>query len=154
MVFFQLNSKLKEFHMLVAKSSIETNASSSEIWSVWSDVTNWKAWDADVESSELDGQFQQGATGSLKPVGGPRVTIEVVDCVVNKLFTSKSTLPLGTSLVFEHKIKDADGKRKITHKVELHGILAPLFYCFLGGSIQRGLPTALRNLAATAETLR
>lgn len=139
--------------MLIAKSSIVTPASPQSVWKVWSDVKNWSAWDPDVASCEMKGEFQDGAKAILKPSSGPRVNIEIIKCVAFKSFVSKSYLPLCT-LVFEHKMKEIDGGTKITHCVHLNGFAAPLFYCIIGTSIQQGLPIALRNLAGFAEKMQ
>lgn len=136
--------------MFVTTESIHTTASPEDIWAVWSDVANWATWDQDVESCQLNGEFQSGATAVLKPRGGPRVNIEIVDCVARKSFVSHSFLPL-TTIVFHHEITPETSGHKITHRVEFKGFLAPFFYCVMGRNLVRGLPQALENLARLAE---
>ncbi len=140
--------------MLIAKYSVVTSASPEAVWKVWSDVKNWSAWDPDVASCEIKGEFQEGAKAILKPSSGPRVHIEIINCVALESFVSKSFLPFWTSLTFEHKMKETNEGIKITHRVDLNGLAAPLFYCILGESIRQGLPRALRNLAGFAEKMQ
>jgi hypothetical protein len=140
--------------MLVAKSSVVTTASAENVWQVWTNVKEWPNWDSDVASCTMQGEFKQGAKATLKPTSGPQVTVEITSCVAHKSFVSTSYLPCWTTLVFDHQIRQVQGdKLKITHHVELKGCLAPLFYCILGRSIQKGLPQALQNLAGRAEKL-
>lgn len=136
--------------MFVAKSSVITTASPEAVWKVWADVNNWSSWDPDVKSCEMKEEFKKGAKAILKPTSGPSVNIEIVECIALKSFVSISYLPLWTTLIFEHKMKQVEGGLKITHRVELQGCAAPLFNYFLGGSIQKGLPGALNNLADRA----
>ncbi|MCI0382498.1 MAG: hypothetical protein L0207_05565 [Chlamydiae bacterium] len=139
--------------MLVAKSSTVTSATPESIWKIWTDVKNWSTWDRDVAYCEMNENFQTGAKAVLKPTSGPRVNIEIIECTAMKSFITKGTLFFGTSLIFKHKITQVDEGLKITHKVELQGCLAPLFYCLLGPSIQQGLPIALQNLAEKAKKI-
>ena len=137
--------------MFIAESSITTALPPDAIWKVWADVNNWSKWDKDVESCQMDDTFGIGAKAVLKPRGGPRVNIEIIECVANQSFTSRSSLPLCTSLVFEHRIEPVSEGIKITHHVQMRGFLSPLFSLILGRSIRAGLPDALNNLIAIAQ---
>ncbi len=138
--------------MFCSKVSVVTNASPKSIWALWSDVGSWSKWDPDVEHCQLkQGSFQKGAKALLKPRGGPRVNIEIVECVTEQKFVSHSFLPL-TTIVFHHEIQPQEqGQSLITHRVEFNGPLAPIFYFLIGRGIVKGLPAALKNLAALAE---
>ena len=41
------------------------------VWRLWSDVEGWRRWDEEVEWSRLDGPFEVGSRGVLKPKKGP-----------------------------------------------------------------------------------
>ena len=57
--------------MLIIKHTVETTASPQTIWDIWQDVKNWPTWDHGIEFSTLEGPFQNGTRGTLKPKGGP-----------------------------------------------------------------------------------
>jgi len=57
--------------MLIIRHTVETTATPTQIWQVWQDVENWNSWDHETESSRLDGPFQAGITGWLKPKKWP-----------------------------------------------------------------------------------
>jgi hypothetical protein len=132
--------------------SVLTKASPLDIWNLWSDVTSWAKWDPDVEHCQLkQGSFQQGAKALLKPRGGPKVNVEITECIPHQKFVSHSLLPL-TTLVFHHEITpQPSGETLITHRIEFHGLLAPFFYFVMGRGIVKGLPQALNNLSRLAE---
>jgi hypothetical protein len=139
--------------MFCTEVSVVANASPKNIWALWSDVGSWSKWDPDVEHCQLkQGSFQKGAKALLKPRGGPKVKIEIVDCVIEQIFVSHSFLPL-TTIVFHHEVTpQKQGQSLITHRVEFNGLLAPMFYFIMGRNIVKGLPKALQNLARLAET--
>ena len=76
--------------MWTTEVSRKTTATKEQIWKLWADVPNWNVWDAEVETSELFGQFQTGTKGVLKPVGGPKTKFEMTECSNFKSFTDRS----------------------------------------------------------------
>ena len=75
--------------MWTKKVTIKSNASREQIWNLWSDVKNWNKWDNEVEYSDLNGQFEIGTFGILKPIKGPKSKFKLIS--VDKLneFTSR-----------------------------------------------------------------
>ena len=68
------------------------------------DIRHWPAWDAELESTEHDGSLAGGSRFWLKPRGGPRVRMEIVDATAPGRFVDLCHLPLAkmrTSHVFE-----------------------------------------------------
>lgn len=63
--------------MLIIKHTIKTTASPAAIWHIWQDVAHWNTWDHGIEYSTLDGPFAEGTTGTLKPKGGPLVSLQL-----------------------------------------------------------------------------
>lgn len=139
--------------MFGAEMSVLTKASPKDIWALWSDVGSWSKWDPDVEHCQLKQDcFRTGAKALLKPRGGPKVNIEIVDCIKEQKFVSHSFLPLAT-IVFSHEVKlQEQGKTLVIHRIEFNGFLAPLFYFIMGRNIVKGLPQALTNLKNLAES--
>jgi hypothetical protein len=108
--------------MWTKKVTIKTNASREQIWNLWSDVKNWNKWDNEVEYSDMNGQFETGTFGILKPIKGPKSKFKLIS--VDKLneFTSRSFLPL-TKMDFIHEMNEKNGELFITHGVEIKGII-------------------------------
>lgn len=135
--------------MWTKKVTIKTNASREQIWSLWSNVEEWNKWD-DVEFSKINGKFEIGTYGILKPVKGPKSKFKLIS--VNKFngFTARSILPL-TKMDFIHEMNEKNGELFVTHGVEIKGLLTFLFSKVIGEKLIQELPKAMENLSKMAE---
>lgn len=128
------------------------SAAAEDVWAIWSQVATWNRWDHDLEFSELNGEFVQGANGILKPVDGPKVNFVISKCRKNELFTTESSLPL-CKMSVAHTVQQVDDQQvQITHRVEFAGPLSFLFRRVIGRKIEKDLPDTLANLMKIAET--
>ena len=118
----------------------------------WADMTTWPQWNTDTEWVRLDGPFRTGATGKLKPKGGPVTRFIVTSLVPGREFTDVSLL-LGARLTFQHLVAvDAGGLTTVTVRVTLAGPLAFFWNAVLGKDIATGLSDDLARLEAAART--
>ena len=134
-------------------AEISTRASAEQVWRVWSNPSAWPTWDTGLETVALDGPFAVGTRGRLKPNGGPAVRFVIVASQPGQGFHDRSFLPC-TQLDFIHHYEPAgvDGTpARISHRVEMRGLLTPLFSRVIGRDIARTLPDTLRALAKVAE---
>ena len=136
--------------MWTTEVSRKTTATKEQIWKLWTDVPNWNVWDAEVETSELFGQFQTGTKGILKPAGGPKTKFEMAECTELKSFTDRSFLPL-CKMDFIHTMNETEEGLEITHKVIMTGFMTFLFSKVIGSKIKVGLPIAVEKLIDIAE---
>ena len=136
--------------MWTTEVSRKTTATKEEIWKLWSNVSHWNLWDKEVESSELFGEFKEGAKGILKPVDGPKTKFEMIECTKLKSFTDRSFLPL-CKMDFIHSLKETKDGIELTHKVIMTGFLTILFSKVIGEKIKVGLPIAVEKLIELAE---
>ncbi len=125
-------------------------APAEKIFSLYSDVKNWSAWDSDVKASSIEGQFTSGAMGTLQPSSGPKAKIVFTEVVPNHSFTVESKLPL-CSMRFEHELSSVSEGTKVVHRVVFEGFLSPLFGRLIGSQIKKGLPHTLQGLKHSAE---
>lgn len=134
------------------EESAETTASAEQIWKLWSKPSTWPKWDDSVEWVKFEGAFIQGNKGVMKPVGGPEVAFELSEVEVNKSFRDRTFLPLTTLDFFHFYVPATEGKKaRIIHRVEMRGLLTPIFKRVVGSKIQKGLPHAVRSLIAQAQ---
>jgi hypothetical protein len=149
--------------MIVANYSITTKVAKADIWPFYANLAIWPDWDEDIEYARLEGNdFIQGAKGTIKPVGGPKVKFELSEVTMDKSFTVTSYLPsclpkpwrrLITKMIFAHHLKDnADGTITITHHIKMKGLTAPLFAFIIGRKIKANLPDAMNKLVKLAES--
>ncbi len=136
--------------MWTVEVSRKTEATKEQIWKLWTDVAKWNLWDAEVETSELFGQFKTGTKGVLKPAGGPKTKFEMIECTNFKSFTDRSFLPL-CKMDFIHTMTETNGGLEITHKVVMTGIMTFLFSIIIGSKIKVGLPIAVEKLIELAK---
>jgi len=135
--------------------TVETHALAENIWELWSNPTTWHAWDGEVKFASVHGNFVQGAKGVMQPVSGPKVAFEPTHVDINDSFTNRAKLPLAT-LDFSHVYvpSSAEGApARITHRVEIRGLFAPLFGFLIGRGVKKHLRVAMLKLVEKATHL-
>ncbi|MCW5220077.1 hypothetical protein D5041_09925 [Verminephrobacter aporrectodeae subsp. tuberculatae] len=135
--------------------TVEVQADASQIWAMWSAPETWPAWDVELEWVTLSGGFVEGAKGEMKPKKGPRISFELIQVRPHESFMDRARLPL-TTLDFGHFYTPARGpadSARITHTVEFHGLLAPVFGFLIGRNIKQHLRPAMMELAARARAV-
>lgn len=138
--------------MLIIRHTVETSATREQIWHMWQDVANWKRWDHGIEYSSIEGPFQAGVRGVLKPKGGPLVKTQLTCVEPMSMFVDESTLFLGRIIV-SHFIVEAKGKREVTHQIEMKGPLAFLWAYLIGRTMRKNLPQEMQAMVTIAEQL-
>ncbi len=136
--------------MFIIKHTIETKATPQDIWEIWKDVPNWNTWDHGIEFSTLNGPFQSGTTGTLKPKGGPLVHTQLTRVEPFKMFIDESRLPLGRILV-AHYLTEANGSTQVTHHIEMKGPLAWFYAIVIGRTMKQNLPQEMKAMVQKAE---
>ena len=137
--------------MIIIKHSIKTSATPEAVWKLWSAVENWPQWDHGIEAAALEGPFEKGTKGWLKPIGGPKVKFEILSAQKNVGFHDRSFLPL-TRLDFKHSITQVNGETVVTHEVEMKGLFSFIFSRVVGSNIKKDMPSAMQKLIDLAET--
>lgn len=127
--------------------SDEGKAHRERVWEEWASVNRWPKWDADLEWCNLDGNFEQGAKGTLKPKDWKPIPFTLSEVVLNKKFTVTTVMPIGTICEFDHIMEALpSGLLRITHSVKTRGLLAPILRFTLKRSLKKGLPNAIKRL--------
>ena len=137
--------------MLIVKYTLETKASPKDIWSIWQDVKNWNTWDHGIEYSAINGPFQEGTTGILKPKGGPLVHTRLTCVEPFKRFVDESKLFLA-KIIVSHFLTESGGKTLVTHQIEMTGPLAFLFAYLIGRTMKKNLPQEMAAMIKKAES--
>ena len=136
--------------MILAQHTLETTALPENIWALWADVSSYKEWDDGIEWSKLNGEFNVGAHGELKPNGGRPTVFTIVEMLEGRSFTDLTPLTLGR-LRFHHSMEPTDMGTRLTHRIEVEGPLAWIWAQVLKTVFQASLPAAMRKLARLAE---
>jgi Polyketide cyclase / dehydrase and lipid transport len=133
----------------LATASVTATAAPAAFFARWADMATWPEWNTDTDWVRLDGPFVKGATGVLKPKGGPKVKF-VVSKLTDTDFVDVSLL-LGAKLTFAHHIAAVAAGSQVEVEVSLTGPLAPVWNLILGKGLKASLQRDLDLLASTAE---
>ena len=135
----------------IATGKVSSSAPPAAFFARWADMATWPEWNLDTEWVRLDGPFTQGATGTLKPRGGPKVRFVVESLVQDKEFVDVSRL-VGARLIFAHQVTEtAGGGCTVCVQVSLGGPLAWLWNRILGKGLRASVQPDLERLAHVAE---
>jgi len=134
----------------IAHASVTSPAPAAAFFAEWADMASWPEWNLDTEWVRLDGPFVEGATGQLKPKGGPTVRFVVARLVDGEEFTDVSTL-VGARLTFRHLVDAEPGRTTVSVEATLTGPLAPLWRLVLGKGVRTTMQPDLDRLAERAE---
>jgi len=135
----------------LAEAHVVSSAPPAAFFARWADMASWPDWNTDLEWVRLEGPFVEGATGRLKPSGGPTVSFEVERLVPERTFVDASRL-FGARLTFDHQVEQTpDGGSRVEVTVTIAGPLSRLWTAILGKGIAGSVGADLAALAATAE---
>jgi hypothetical protein len=136
---------------VLATAHTRSAAPATAIFARWADMATWPDWNLDTEWVRLDGPFVQGATGHLKPKGGPKVRFVVTSLVPEREFVDVSAL-IGARLTFAHRVTATDdGGCTVDVEVSMSGPLARVWRRILGAGLRTSLQPDLDRLARAAE---
>ena len=139
---------------ILATASVTSSAAPAAFFERWADTATWPDWNTDTEWVRMDGPFQAGTTGKLKPKGGFAVPFVIARMVPGREFVDVSRLP-GARLTFDHQVRTtADGGTRVDVTVALTGPLRAVWRAVLGGGLINSLQSDLDRLQATVDDLR
>lgn len=136
------------------KLSVETTASKSTVWRLWSDVGNWKKFDTLLEYSYLvdNTKFEEGAVGYLKAKGAPKTRFVLVEVDESVSFIESLKIPLFQTIELQRYFEvNENGRTTFTHEVNFKGGLRSVMYALLAGTFRKELVKVMGNLKEVAE---
>ena len=131
----------------------ETNSTKEKIWDLWSDVTNWNKWNAAVEYSYINGNFQNGINGTFKLADGAEsyfLFYKLIDCIPNKSFTKRIKLAF-CIIDIGYKLCEENSKLKINHFIKIYGLLSFIHKKTIGICMTKKMPVTVKKLVELAE---
>lgn len=120
------------------------------LWQVWSDVDAWNTWQLDLDYAKLEGEFAIGSTFLLKPKGGPKVRIELIDVEPSRRFVDLTRFPLAKMYGAHEFIVNGD-EVEIRTSISVEGPLGFLWRKLVGEGVAKSLPEQTRGLVARAK---
>ena len=95
----------------------------------------------------MDGDFNVGGKGRLKPKGFFPIRFEVIEAVPGEGFIDVSKLPF-TRIKAKHVITPGG---EVTHTFKVYGLFAPLLFFTMRPKLRQKLPSAIEKLCRMAE---
>jgi hypothetical protein len=133
----------------LATARASSTATPDYFFARWADMATWPEWNSDTEWVRLDGPFATGATGVLKPKGGPKVPF-VIGSVTDSEFVDISRL-FGATLTFAHAIRAEAGRTTVAVEISMAGPMAWFWRMVLGKGLRASVQRDLDSLVAAAE---
>ena len=127
-----------------------TEVSQDQIWKVISNVNQWSTWDEGVEFAELQGKFESNSSFLLRPKGGPKIKIQLVEVKDKAYFKDMTTFPLA-KMYGEHWYEETPQGLKITVTMTITGILSALWYQIVMKDIVANLEKDQKTLIEAAK---
>jgi hypothetical protein len=101
--------------------SAEAVASPEAIWTAWTDVPGWSAWNPDVERASLVGAFAPGGRIEMTLADGTTVPLAIADARPGESFVDEANIA-GTVIRTLHRIERlADGRVRVVYRLEAEG---------------------------------
>jgi hypothetical protein len=119
--------------------STATDLQSSELWMVISNISNWAAWDNDIEFTQIIGEPQLGSKFILKPQGAPPVELIIAEFNPPHKFVDVTQFPLAKMRTI-HEFIDTPNGTEILVTIQVWGILGFLWQKIVGHKQVNGLP--------------
>ena len=126
-----------------------TKASPATVWTLYSDVDQWRRWDGGVTTVTLHGPFATGTRGNVTLPNGRRGRLRLLDVREGAAFTDVVRLPFLTVRT-RHNLDATHDGTTITHTVTLSGGLARLFPRLMTIPVRSALPASVAQLAFLA----
>ena len=109
-----------------------------QVWKVWTDVNNWHTWQSDIEYAKLDGDFKLGSVFTLKPKGGPAVSLEIVEAESGRRFTDLARFP-GARMFGCHEFIAHGDELEVRTTVSIEGLLSFLWRKIVAEDVANGM---------------
>lgn len=129
-----------------------TKATKEQMWKLFANVNQWHTWDKGIEFATMEGNFEKGNHFILKPKGGPKVKIQLIEAIKNKKFVDQTTFTLA-KMHGEHLFEDCEGGIKITTTMKVSGILSFLWVKLVAKGIADAIPEEMEEQINTASKL-
>jgi Polyketide cyclase / dehydrase and lipid transport len=130
-----------------------TRTGADRLWSVWSDVANWSAWNPDLTDARLDGPFRTGSMIAMTLESGDVIELTLVEVIPGTRFVDEATLD-GVTVRTEHRIEAADaGSTRVVYATQVTGAVPDQVLADIGAGVTGDFPQTVAALLDRAESV-
>lgn len=134
---------------LKTHSTIASDVTPEQIWAVWSDINKRHLWDTDIKWATIHGPFEKNAVFYMKPKGGPKLKMKIIECTPNKSFTDFFQFPFA-KLYGAHSLEKAQEGLRLSTSIKIEGPLSFLWRKLVAEKIVATLPEQTEMLIKIA----
>ncbi len=116
------------------------------VWSTWVDVDNWNKWDEGTEFAKISGPFEAGTDFTLKPAGGPNISIQLTQVIPFVSFTDVTKFPLA-KMYDIHELEETKDGLKLKSTIRMEGPLGWLWRKIVAEDVAAGASKQLEAIA-------
>jgi Polyketide cyclase / dehydrase and lipid transport len=131
--------------------TIRVNTTKANVWETLIDVQNWHQWDTELVEANLEGVFELGAKGTMKPKTGPIVKFYISEFTPNHSYTINTVMPVG-KLVIKRRLAEKNNEIYFTDDIAFTGLLKYVLGFILGRKFRKVLPVVMNNFKRIAES--
>ena len=132
-----------------AEHTLDSSADPRVVWGRLADVSAWPEWEEGVTWAELSGPFVSGTRGRMKVQGEGTRSFQLAKVAECCSFTAQVRL-LFAVVSHIHCQEASDLGTKMTHRIEITGLLSWLYGWTRGKKLTAGLAPSLRRLGRLA----
>jgi hypothetical protein len=130
--------------------SIQTTASPEKVWSLSTDVKNWKQWNPSLEEAEINGSFDAKAEGVMVEKEGQRRLFRVHSCKPHFSYTLQTAFPFAR-LYSKRMIGYHNRKTIFTTEIWMEGPLGAFWWRMVAKRYMMALPANMERFRKLAE---
>jgi hypothetical protein len=147
--------KSEQSRVLITSSSQHIEgATTSSVWNIWKDISNWPSWDHNFNKTILDGEFDIDSKITIFHKQFPTPTVlRICHIIENFQFFTESFLSFGHVTVEREVIADLNGV-KITHSFYLlpsSEEMKKMFEDKIASNVRNDFQNAVNNIAKILE---
>lgn len=131
---------------------VTTKVTKEQMWKLFENVNGWPGWDGGIEETKLEGEFEAGNQFMLKPKGGPKLTVKLIETVKNQKFTDVTGFPLA-KLYDEHIFEETPEGLKVTNRLTMRGLLSFVWIKLVASNMAKSLPQDMQAQIDAASAL-
>jgi len=129
-----------------------TDVAAEKLYRAITDINRWPEWDRELEATTHDGKLTPGSPFTLKPKGGPKLAMEVVEANAPMRFDDLAHLPLAKLRMSHSFTPRTEGGTGIEIKIEVFGPLGFLWDRILARKLAAGAAEQTRAFIAYVRT--
>jgi len=127
-----------------------TDVTADKLYRAITDINRWPEWDNEIETTTHDGRLAPGSPFTLKPKGGPKIAMEIVETIAPIRHVDLAHLPLAKLRMSHSFIPQTNGGTDIEIKIEVFGPLGFLWDRILARKLAAGTADQIRAFVAYA----